>query len=119
MASEVDRCRLKKGPFKMGWILVMFDLPVDTKQNRRTATQFRKALLDDGYVMTQFSVYMRACPSFDRMKKHQSRLKNITPDGGNVRTLFITDNQWKKSVSVIGEGNRSRSTNQLELSEFW
>ncbi|WOV91523.1 MAG: CRISPR-associated endonuclease Cas2 [Candidatus Zeuxoniibacter abyssi] len=121
MATSDDKYRLISGPFKVGWILVMFDLPVDTKKNRDKATKFRKSLLDDGYVMIQFSVYMRACPTYDRMKKHQFRLMKITPYGGNVRAIFITDKQWEKSISVTGEryNKRLRPTNQLELSEFW
>ncbi len=105
----------------MGWLLVMFDLPVDSKEHRKEASDFRRALLDDGYVMLQFSIYMRACPSFDRMLKHQKRLGSITPNGGNVRILFVTDKQWEKSLSVLGNGyqHKTRLTNQLKLSEFW
>ena len=105
----------------MGWILVMFDLPVDTPKNRKQATKFRNALLDDGYVMMQFSVYMRACPSYDRMKKHTERLRPILPENGYVRVIFITDKQWEKSLSVISKNRQKklRPTNQLELSEFW
>ena len=42
----------KKSPFRMGWILVMFDLPVLTDTERKTASRFRKDLLDGGYLMS-------------------------------------------------------------------
>ena len=45
------------------WVFVFFDLPVLTKQQRKQATQFRKALEKDGFTMMQFSVYVRHCPS--------------------------------------------------------
>lgn len=105
----------------MGWILVMFDLPTDTKENRKMAMKFRNALLDDGYTMMQFSAYMRACSSYDRMQKHANRLQPIIPQNGNVRVIFITDKQWEKSLLVISKsyGEKVAPTNQLSLSEFW
>jgi hypothetical protein len=45
------------------WMVVMFDLPVVLKQERQDATRFRLTLLDLGFEMTQFSVYMRFCTS--------------------------------------------------------
>ena len=40
------------------WLYVMFDLPVETKSQRRVAARFRKDLLKDGFTMHQFSVYV-------------------------------------------------------------
>src|SRR5438067_997488 len=53
---------------KMGWLVVAFDLPVGTKQQRKQATGFRDFLIEDGYQMIQFSVYARACVSFARQE---------------------------------------------------
>ena len=47
------------------WLIAMFDLPVETPVNRRDYTRFRKALLKDGFMMLQFSVYVRFLPSED------------------------------------------------------
>ncbi len=41
------------------WIIVMFDLPTEDKQMRKDYTKFRKFLLNDGFAMMQYSVYMR------------------------------------------------------------
>ena len=62
---------------KMGWMLVLFDLPVTTKRERGQATRFRKKLLDDGYSMLQFSVYMRSCGSWERMQKTRPKTTNF------------------------------------------
>ncbi|MEI7775636.1 MAG: CRISPR-associated endonuclease Cas2, partial [Verrucomicrobiota bacterium] len=43
--------------FKMGWLMVTFDLPVGTKSQRKRATAFREFLLDDGFQIVQWSVY--------------------------------------------------------------
>ena len=90
----------------MGWILAMFDLPVMTDQERRTATHFRKDLLENGYLMIQFSVYARPCVSYEHMDTHIARIKHLVPGGGNVRLIFMTDEQWKRSFTVIGQNYR-------------
>ena len=59
--------------FKMGWLVVAFDLPVLSPLQRKTATGFRKFLLDDGFQMMQFSVYIRPCVSFARQETHLDR----------------------------------------------
>ncbi len=45
---------MNNSPFSMGWLMTMFDFPVMTPEERRTATQFRKDLLDHGFLMIQF-----------------------------------------------------------------
>jgi len=113
----------KKSPFRMGWVLVMFDLPVLSKRERRQATDFRKGLLDDGYFMVQFSVYARPCSSVERLEKHRKRLEAMTPNSGNVRVLFLTDAQWSNGLCITGaDFDQGRRESDLELPqqiEFW
>jgi len=109
--------------FRMGWILVSFDLPVMTDQQRKAATRFRKDLLDDGYLMLQFSVYARACVSLERLERHATRLHAIAPNGGNIRAFFFTNQQWARSISICGEaycqGNRVLKPEMPQQIEFW
>ena len=113
----------KLSPFRMGWILVMFDLPVLTDEERKTATRFRKELLESGYLMIQFSIYARPCVSQEAMESHIAKVKAITPEAGNVRLMFITDQQWGNSVTVIGpnyrQGNRAIDPEMPAQVEFW
>ncbi len=94
----------KGSPYRMGWILVAFDLPVGTDRERRQATSFRKFLKDDGFLMLQFSVYVRPCVSYEHIEKHAARLKGLAPMNGLVRIMFFTDKQWGLSINLIGEG---------------
>jgi CRISPR-associated protein Cas2 len=107
----------------MGWILAMFDLPVLTDEERKTASRFRNELKDNGYLMIQFSVYARPCVSYEEMETHIARVKSFTPEAGNVRLMFITDQQWTNSVTVIGpsyqQGNRSVDPAMPKQVEFW
>ena len=49
--------------YRIMWLFVFFDLPTNTKTERRHAVQFRKALEKDGFTMMQYSVYVRHCAS--------------------------------------------------------
>lgn len=107
----------------MGWIMAMFDLPVGTEAQRKTAARFRKDLRDHGYLMIQWSVYARPCVSYEQMDAHIAKVKNMTPEAGNVRLMFITDEQWGRSVTVIGpnfrQGSRVVSPSMPKQIEFW
>lgn len=87
--------------YKMGWIIAIFDLPVMTKAQRREATTFRKNLLDDGFVMIQYSVYARPCVTRDSIEQHAKRIETISPETGNVRLLFLTDHQWSQTITIL------------------
>jgi len=83
-------------------ILVFFDLPVKTAQNRREATRFRKFLLDDGYHMLQYSVYARVCNGMDAVEKHRARIQNHLPNNGAIRMLIITEKQYESIDILLG-----------------
>jgi CRISPR-associated protein Cas2 len=76
------------------WILVLFDLPTETKKDRRAATRFRKNLLDDGFSMFQFSIYLRFCASRENATVHIKRTKRTLPKLGKVCIMQITDKQF-------------------------
>ncbi len=78
------------------WVMVLFDLPTETKKERRTAAKFRKTLLDNGFEMFQFSIYMRFCQSVENAEVHSKRVKNILPEKGKVGIFVITDKQFGK-----------------------
>lgn len=84
-------------------IIVMFDLPVVTEKERKIATKFRSFLLDDGFIMMQFSVYSRICKNNDDLSKHINRIKANIPTNGNVRLLQVTENQYSNMIMLCGE----------------
>ena len=83
-------------------IIVMFDLPVVTEKERKIAAKFRKFLLDDGYIMMQYSVYSRICKNNDDLKKHINRIKINSPKTGNIRLLQVTENQYNNMIMFCG-----------------
>ncbi|MFN8309590.1 MAG: CRISPR-associated endonuclease Cas2 [Chitinophagales bacterium] len=76
------------------WVLVFFDLPTETKQDRKNYTLFRDRLLDDGFTMFQFSIYLRHCSSRENMEVHIKRTKANLPPKGKVGIMSITDKQF-------------------------
>lgn len=76
------------------WVLVLFDLPTETKKQRSQASRFRKDLIDDGFTMFQFSIYLRHCPSKENAEVHIRRAKNFLPEFGKVGIICITDKQF-------------------------
>ena len=89
--------------FKMGWLMVAFDLPTKTKKERKRYTRFRSFLLDDGFQMMQYSIYIRPCVSHARQETHVRRVKEMIPAEGAVRIIFITRAQWERSYIVHGK----------------
>jgi len=88
--------------YKIMRLLCMFDLPVDTASERRAYRIFRKKLIEEGFVMMQYSVYCRVCPNRDYVKRLEKRIKKIVPPAGNVRTLTITEKQYEEIKLMVG-----------------
>ena len=83
-------------------IIVMFDLPVVKEKDRKIANKFRNFLLDDGYIMMQFSVYSRISKNNDDLQKHVNRLRINTPKHGNVRLIQVTEKQYDNMIMFAG-----------------
>lgn len=89
--------------YRCMWIVVMFDLPVETKQARRNYTLFRKSLLQDGFIQMQFSIYCRHSASQENANVHLARVERSLPPDGEVRILTITDKQFERMQVFLGK----------------
>lgn len=103
--------------YRSMWVLVFFDLPTETITERKVATRFRKNLLDDGFAMFQFSIYIRFCPSRENAGVHIKRTKNALPKKGKVCIMQITDKQFSMMELFHGqkEVEPEPPSQQLEL----
>lgn len=103
--------------YRLMWILVMFDLPVTTKSERKEATEFRSFLLDEGFEMAQFSVYMRFFSSSKKIDTCSQRVCSALPKGGKVSIMQLTDKQYERIVSYSGQAKLAakKSPDQFEL----
>lgn len=83
-------------------IICMFDLPVETLSQKREYTLFRKTLLKNGFIMMQYSVYIRTCPNKTFATKFISKLKIKSPSDGNIRIFMITEKQYEDMILILG-----------------
>lgn len=84
--------------YRLMWLMVMFDLPVDTEEERKLANGFRKLLLDFGFERCQYSVYLRFCESRQQVETWIRRVGTRVPKGGKVYCLTFTDKQYEGLV---------------------
>ena len=103
--------------YQIMWIFVFFDLPTETKKERKRYAEFRKNLMRDGLSMFQFSIYLRHCPCRENADVHIKRVKNWVPDDGYVGILMVTDKQFAQMELFRGcqRVKKDIPTQQLEL----
>jgi CRISPR-associated protein Cas2 len=103
--------------YRLMWMVVMFDLPVVEKAERKAATDFRNRLLDLGFEMSQFSVYMRFCTSQTQVDTYCKYVEDALPTGGKVNILQFTDKQYERVISFRGKAKQpaNKSPDQFDL----
>lgn len=99
------------------WVFVYFDLPTETKKDRKAYSGFRKTILKDGFMMIQYSIYARHCNSRENAEVHIKRVKKAMPEKGNIIIFEITDAQFGRMEFFYGGKNAAspRTPQQLEL----
>jgi len=103
--------------YRILWIQVLFDLPTNTKKERKAASIFRNYLLDLGFQMAQFSVYQRFCANKEAAEKYIKRIEKIIPESGKINILTFTDKQYENIITFNGKKEKSNPKNpeQYEL----
>lgn len=103
--------------YRIMWVLVLFDLPTETKKEKKAYSDFRKNLQRDGFTMFQFSIYVRHCASQENAEVHIKRTKSILPEHGQVGIMCITDRQFGNIELFYGKKMQALNTpsQQLEL----
>lgn len=99
------------------WVIVFYDLPTETKKERKVAAGFRKDIIRDGFTMFQFSMYVRHCNSRENAEVHIRRVKGFLPELGHIGIMTITDKQFGDIELFIGKkiADRPNTPQQLEL----
>lgn len=100
------------------WMVVMFDLPTNTAEDRKRYAIFRKLLLKDGFTMLQFSVYGRHCASDENAEVHEKRVVGGLPEAGNVRIIKVTEKQFARMKTFYGKVPKKTEEPPLQLSFF-
>jgi len=104
--------------YRLMWIFVMFDLPVETREQARAATKFREFLLDQGFEKSQFSVYARFCNGKEQFETYMRRIEASLPDRGDIHVLTFTDRQYENIVRFSGQRRKKQQKNPDQLALF-
>ena len=75
-------------------MILMFDMPVDTAEERKAYRKFRKFLIDEGFIMHQFSIYSKLLLNNSANNAMIERLKTHNPKKGNITLLTVTEKQF-------------------------
>ena len=105
-------------PYRIMWLFVMFDLPTGTKKERKQASEFRSGLLDLGFEMSQYSVYLKYCASGEKAIAASKRVKRLLPSGGKVDILTITDKQFGAMERFYGRRSEKKGEKPNQLALF-
>ena len=84
------------------WMMVLFDLPVTGQKERKAATKFRHFLLDQGFEMAQFSVYVRHTSGKEAVEAMTRKVASSLPEDGKVDIMQFTDKQYESITSFRG-----------------
>ncbi len=84
-------------------IIVFFDLPTDTSEDRVNYNHFRKALISNGFLMMQESVYCRLVITPTMAEQAIAQLRKVKPPKGLVQILTVTEKQFSRMEYLVGE----------------
>lgn len=84
-------------------LILMFDLPMQTIEDRRNYTAFRRLLIKSGFIMLQESVYIKLMITPSVKESVLQLLKKNKPPKGMVCALEVTEKQFSKMDFIVGE----------------
>ena len=84
--------------YRIMWVLVLFDLPTETKKDKKAYADFRKNLQKDGFTMFQFSIYVRHCPSSENADVHIRRVKSFLINNLVILCFFMGKSPWLSAL---------------------
>lgn len=99
-------------------VIVFFDLPTETINDRKIYTQFRKALINDGFIMLQESVYSKMALNNSIANSIKEKIYRNKPPKGIVQMLTITEKQYSGMEYIVGEKNEDILDNTERLIEL-
>ena len=99
-------------------IIVFFDLPTNTKPERKHYAVFRKFLIKHGFAMLQFSVYERITRNHDDSDKYISMIDKNKPPKGEIRCLLVTEKQYEGIKLILGSNESREDYTDEEFLEF-
>ena len=118
MGGNGNRAPLALSGYRIMWLVVLFDLPVGSKKERKAATRFRHDLLELGFEMTQYSVYLRFCSGKEQAESYERQIEWAMPNAGKVHIMAITDKQYENIRTYRGRKREQSPKNPDQFALF-
>ena len=96
-------------------LMVFFDLPTVTSENRRNYRKFRKNLILNGFFMLQESVYCRMVINEAMARNVVARIESFKPPAGMICVMAVTEKQFANISFIIGESQSDVITTDKSL----
>ena len=96
-------------------MILMFDMPVETAEERKAYRKFRKFLMNEGFIMHQFSVYSKLLLNNSANNAMLERLIVNNPKKGSITLLTVTEKQFSRMIYLNGERDTSIANSDARL----
>lgn len=96
-------------------MILMFDMPVETAEERKAYRKFRQFLIDEGFIMHQFSIYSKLLLNNSANNAMIERLKSHNPKKGSITLLTVTEKQFSRMIYLCGERDTSVANSDARL----
>lgn len=96
-------------------MILMFDMPVETAEERKAYRKFKKFLIKEGFIMHQFSVYSKLLLNSSANNAMLERLKVNNPKKGSITLLTVTEKQFSRMIYLNGERDTSIANSDARL----
>jgi CRISPR-associated protein Cas2 len=108
---------IRLNQYRIMWAFVFFDLPTETKKDRKNYAIFRKLLQRDGFTMLQYSIYVRHCNSRENADVHIKRVRSFLAPKGEIIIFTLTDKQFgmMEFFKSRDPATRPETPQQLEM----
>lgn len=104
--------------YRLLWMLVMFDLPTNSKPQRKAASGFREFLLDEGFERSQYSIYARFFSGKEAFAAKIGKIETALPAWGDIQILQFTDKQYETGIRFTNRGRQEGRKNPDQLILF-
>lgn len=84
-------------------LILFYDLPTTTKKDVKEATEFRKKIINKGFLSMQESVYIKQCINHDSVNRTLIYIDKILPNNGDIRIIAVTEKQYMDMKILKGE----------------
>ena len=84
-------------------VIVFFDLPTLSLDDKREYRLFRKFLIKKGFMMIQESVYSKIALNQTVAAGIEKSVRENKPKSGIVQMLTVTEKQYSKMEYVVGD----------------